>query len=78
MTESNERYLEAQFADLSEREKTTNLILDEVYSSKRIEYSNGTFFGYENQTITKTLLGFMICSVGGKYYDIVCLFPIDK
>ena len=78
LTESNKRYLTARIANLSEREKNVNLILDEVYSSKRVEYSNGTFFGYENGTVTKTLLGFMLKSVGGKYMDIVCLFPIDK
>ena len=52
--------------------------MDEVYSSKRVEYSGGTFYGYENQTITKTLLGTMIKSVGGKYKDMVAMFPIAK
>lgn len=78
ITESNKRYLQTRIKDLSPREIITNLILDEVYSSKRVEMVNGAIFGYENQNITKTLLGFMIKSVGGKYMDIACLFPIDK
>ena len=45
---------------------------------KRVEYSSGTFYGYENQNVTKTLLCFMIKSVGGKYMDMVCMSPIDK
>ena len=61
-----------RFSSLSDREKVVNLILDEVYSANRVEYSNGTFYGYENQTVTKTLLGFMIKSVGGKFMDMVC------
>ena len=78
MTESNKRYLQTRFNSLSDREKVVNLILDEVYSAKKVEYQNGKFYGYENQTVTKTLLGFMIKSVGGKFMDIVCLFPIDQ
>ena len=53
MTESTSRYLKARFENLSEREKNVNLILDEVYSSKQVEYSNGTFYGYENQLLLK-------------------------
>ena len=78
LTESGKRYLKTRFSGLSDREKVVNLILDEVYSAKRVEYSNGTFYGYENQTVTKTLLGFMIKSVGGKFMDMVCLFPVDQ
>ena len=63
---------------LNERQKTVNLILDEVYNSKRVEYSGGKFYGYENQQVTKTLLGFMIKSVAGKFHDMVALVPISK
>ena len=78
MSKSTEQYLKARFSKLNEREKVVNLIIDEVYSSKRVEYSGGTFYGYENQNVTKTLLCFMIKSVGGKYMDMVCMSPIDR
>ena len=63
---------------LNEREKTVNLILDEVYNARRVEYSGGKFYGYENQQVTKTLIGFMIKSVAGKFHDMVALVPISK
>ena len=59
MSEATIQYLKARIATLSEREKVVNLIIDEVYSSQRIEYSGGNFYGYENQNVTKTLLCFM-------------------
>jgi hypothetical protein len=62
-------YLRTRFSGLSDREKLTSIILDEVYSAKRIEYSNGKFYGYENSEATKTLLCFMVKSVAGKYED---------
>ena len=78
MSEATKQYLKTRISSLNAREKTVDLIIDEVYSSKRIEYSNGTFYGYENQNITKTLLCFMVKSVGGKYHDMVCMSPIAK
>ena len=78
MSEATVQYLNVRISSLIEREKTVNLIGDEVYSSKRIEYNGGTFYGYENQTVTKTLLCFMIKSVGGKYMDMVSMSPISK
>ena len=78
MSKSTEQYLKTRIKNLSEREKIVNLMIDEVYSAKRVEYSGGTFYGYENQNVTKTLLCFMIKSVGGKYMDMVCMSPIDN
>ena len=78
MSKSTEQYLKARISKLNEREKVVDLIIDEVYSSKRVEYSSGTFYGYENQNVTKTLLCFMIKSVGGKYMDMACMSPIDR
>ena len=60
ISEATVKYLKARFSKLNDREKVVNLMADEVYSSKRVEYSGGTFYGYENQTVTKTILCFMI------------------
>lgn len=76
--QTTKQYLKTRFISLNEKEKTVNMILDEVYTSKRVEYSSGKFYGYENQTVTKTLLGFMIKSVAGKFRDMVALVPIAK
>ena len=76
--ESTKKYLRARFSRLSDREKVVNLILDEVYNSHRVEYSGGTFYGFENNKVTKTLLCFMIKSVGGKYMDVVCMVPLTR
>ena len=78
MSDATERYLKMRFSKLNDREKVVNLIVDEVYSSKRVEYSGGKIYGYENQAVTKTVLCFMIASVGGRYHDVVCMCPIDK
>jgi hypothetical protein len=71
-------YLRTLFSGLSDREKLTSIILDEVYSAKRIEYSNGKFYGYENSEATKTLLCFMVKSVAGKYEDVVAMVPLTS
>jgi hypothetical protein len=69
-------YLRTRISGLSDREKLTSIILDEVYSAKRIEYSNGKFYGFENSLVTKTLLCFMVKSVAGKYEDVVAMVPL--
>jgi hypothetical protein len=69
-------YLRIRISGLSERERLTSIIIDEVYSAKRIEYSNGKFYGFENSVATKTLLCFMVKSVAGKYEDIVAMVPL--
>lgn len=40
-----------------------------------MEYSGGCFFGNESGTPTRTLLSFLITSIGGNYEDLVCFFP---
>ena len=76
--QTTKQYLKTRFMSLNEKEKIVNMILDEVYTTHRVEYSGGKFYGYENQTVTKTLLGFMISSVCGKFRDMVALVPIAK
>jgi hypothetical protein len=38
-------YLRARIKKLTDQERLTSIILDEVYSAKRIEYQNGKFYG---------------------------------
>ena len=78
MTETNKKYLETRISNLSDQQKVVNLMVDEVYTSKRVEYVGGTYYGYENQTVSKTILSFMVKSLGGKYMDMACLIPVDK
>ena len=60
MSKSTEQYLKTRIKNLSEREKIVNLMIDEVYSAKRVEYSGGTFHGYENQIMEIILLMFFL------------------
>ncbi|XP_059082032.1 uncharacterized protein LOC131879677 [Tigriopus californicus] len=43
---STVEYLKSRLSSLNEREKILSVIFDEVYSSRRCEYSNGHFYGY--------------------------------
>ena len=76
--QTTKQYLKTRLSSLNERQKLVNLMLDEVYNAKRVEYSGGQFYGYENQTVTKTILGFMIKSVAGRFHEMVVLVPIAK
>lgn len=64
-SEATISYLKVRLSKLK-REKSVALVLDEVYSSKRVEYVGGHFLGAENDGVTKTLLCIMIKSLGGK------------
>ena len=72
-------YLKMRVADLSSPEQIVALLVDEVYTAQRIEYSNGSFIGLtEEGAQAKTVLPFMIQSVMGKYKNVVCLIPVKK
>ena len=45
------RYLEAGLTKLDEREKVVSIVMDEIYTFKRAEYSRSTgkFYGLENE-----------------------------
>ena len=60
------------------KDHAINLILDEVFSFKTIQYTAGKFFGNENNSITKTLLCIMIKSIAGGYRDVISMSPIDE
>ena len=40
-----------------------------------MEYTGGSFFGLETGAPTRTLLAFLVTSLGGNYEDMVCLAP---
>ena len=50
----------------------------QVYTSQRVEYVGGQFFGNENQAPTKTLLSFFLSSLHGSYEDLVCFVPMTS
>ena len=52
------------------------MIIDEVYTRKKVEYVNGKFYGVEHVHLTKTILCLMIRSVGGSHRDV--MFPVSN
>ena len=74
------KYLEGRLSKLEEREKAVSIVMDEIYTCKRAEYSRSTgkFYGLENQDPTKTLFTIMIKSVASKYQDVIAMIPITK
>ena len=78
LSESTLNYLRLRIKKLNDWERNCILIVDEIYSAQRVEYSNGRFFGQKNGEPTKTMLGLMIKSVAGKYSDMIALVPQTK
>ena len=76
--DSTKAYLKARISKLHLKDLSVALLVDEVYSSKQVQYSHGRFYGNENGEITETLLCFMIKSVAGKYRDVVAMIPISN
>jgi hypothetical protein len=76
LPEATLTYLKKRVESLSARERLVSLILDEVYSSRQVEYMNGQFFGNKNGEPTKTLLCMMLKSVAGNYSDVVVMAPL--
>ena len=55
------------------------LMIDKVYTSQCIEYSNGNFVGLtEKGKRAKTVLTLIIQSVSYNYNDVVCLLPVNQ
>ena len=50
----------------------------QVFTSQRVEYVGGQFFGNENQAPTKMLLSFFLSSLHGSYEDLVCFVPMTS
>ena len=71
-------YLKLRKVSLHPKDLNINVILDEVYSQQSVQYVNGTFYGNEANSITKTMLSVMLKSVAGGYRDIVSMVPITN
>ena len=75
----NGTYLKDRTSSLQSYEKTVVLMIDEIYTAKRVEYSNGTFVGLTSDgEPAKTVLSFMVQSVSSHYKDIVCIIPVNR
>ena len=78
-SESTRRYLKARLSKLELKDKVVSVIMDEVHTRKTSDYSNGRFFGMdENGNLTKTLLGLMVNSIAGRYRDMVSMSPVTN
>jgi len=72
-------YLKVRISNLSDHEKKVVLLIDEIYTAQRVEYSNGSFIGLNKDGVpSKTVVAFMVQSISGKYKDVVCLIPINR
>ena len=72
-------YLHERTSNLKSYEREVILLIDEIYTAKRIEYSNGAFIGLTSDgSPAKTVLSFMIQSISSKYRDVVCIIPVER
>ena len=74
-TESTIAYLKARIGELSDFEKKTSLVLDEVYTDQKVNFIGGNFDGLNEDGFTKTLLSVMLRSLCGKYRDMIAMIP---
>ena len=73
------QYLRSRLSTIPVEQQQCLLCIDEIYTAKKIEYSNGRFYGItEDGKSAKTVLAFLIQSVCCKYKDIVNLVPMDN
>ena len=79
LSKATETYLKTRFDQLPhERDQIVSVVMYEVYVASKVEYTGGKYFGCENGTLIKTLLGIMSKSVAGHYKDIVSLTPLTR
>ena len=77
-THETEVYLQTRIKSLSSFERNCILLIDEIYTAKRLEFQNGKLFGFDNGAPTKTLCGFMLTSISGKYKDMISLSQVGN
>ena len=75
--ESNFNYFEKRIESLNSYDKHVLLIIDEIYVASKIELFAGNFFGSSSNGIAKTLLCFIVSSLGESYEDIVSTVPFS-
>ena len=59
----------ARTSKLEPKDCIISVIIDEIYTSKQVQYMHGKLYDSDSETVTKTLLCVMIRSVAGKYRD---------
>ena len=70
-------YLARRTSDLSNAQKHVILMIDEIYTARRVEYDNGKFTGLDGDgNPSKTVLTFMVQSLACSYRDVVCIIPV--
>lgn len=78
LSQSTIQYLKTHTAEVLPRERLVSVILDEVYCAKKVEFVGGKLFGAQDDSITNTLLCFMVKTIAGSYRDMVAMVPIFK
>lgn len=72
-------YLTLSVSKLSEYECNIVLMTDEIYVAKCVEYSGGEVKGLvADSSVASTLLCFTVKPAGGKYKDLVSIYPMSK
>ena len=73
-------YLNIVSSSLTSNEKIVNLLIDEVYVSKRLDYRGKNLIGVasNHNSLATTVLAFMICSSFGNFSEIVKLLPVKN
>ncbi len=77
-TEGGDAYLQLRFEKLAERERVVNLLIDEVYVKKQVEYVNGEITGLSpNSTPASTVLCFMVPLEADCRIRCLCWTPVE-
>ena len=72
-------YLKQRTMALTDQQRIVTLMIDEVYTARRVEYSNGAFIGLSEDGVpARTVLTFMVQSTCDKNKDVACLVPINR
>ena len=58
VNEKTSNYLEARISNLSSYERNVVLIVDEIYTAQRVEYSPGKLHGIDDGQVTKNIAMF--------------------
>eukprot|EP00094_Tigriopus_californicus_P004617 TCALIF_04445-PA protein Name:"Protein of unknown function" AED:0.29 eAED:0.30 QI:0/0/0/0.16/1/1/6/0/546 len=73
------KYLSARASGLTSMERKVFVMVDEIYVAQRAEFAHGNLSGIgENGSVPKTLVGYMVKSIAGKFKDMVALYPCTK